>query len=438
MLINKQGAKDPLQGSAGGASPYQRVNYQHYVLFLLGTAYAFNLIDRQLLSILQESVKSDLQLSDTQLGLLTGFAFALFYVLAGIPIARWADRSNRRNIISMAVGVWSLMTALSGAAANFVQLLLIRIGVGVGEAGCSPPAHSMISDIFPPEKRGTAIGLYSVGVNVGILFGFFLGGVLNEYFGWRLTFLIIGVPGLLLALVIRFTVAEPTRGWSENKQIATETIPLKQVARYILRQSAVLHLCFAASLTALATYGVISWSASFYIRVHNLGTAELGIWLALSSGVFGGIGTFLAGYISDRLGGTDKRWYMWVPALSILLSVPPLFFILTTGDVQAALWVNLIPGLLMSSYIGPSVAMLHTLVEPRMRALASAIFFFVVNIVGLGIGSSLIGVVSDLLAAEHGVMSLPMAMLYVIPVACVWSCLHYLLAARSIKRTALN
>jgi len=181
-------------------SKYQSPAYRNYVLCFLTLIYAVNFIDRQLLSILQESIKVDLDLSDTQLGLLTGFAFALFYVIAGIPMARWADSSSRRNVISLSIGLWSFMTALSGVANNFWQLLLARIGVGVGESGCSPPAHSMISDMYPPEQRATALSFYSVGINIGIMLGFLLGGIINQYFGWRVAFFVVGAPGILIAL----------------------------------------------------------------------------------------------------------------------------------------------------------------------------------------------------------------------------------------------
>ncbi|MEM7019279.1 MAG: MFS transporter, partial [Pseudomonadota bacterium] len=191
---------------------------RYYALVVLTIVYTFNFIDRQLLAILQESIKADLDLMDWQLGLLTGFAFALFYVTAGIPIARWADRSNRRNIIALAIGLWSLMTAISGFVQNYTQLLLARIGVGVGEAGGSPPAHSIISDIFPPEKRASALAFYSMGVNFGILFGFLAGGWLNEFFGWRVAFMVVGLPGILIALIVLFTLREPIRGLSENRQ----------------------------------------------------------------------------------------------------------------------------------------------------------------------------------------------------------------------------
>ncbi len=208
--------------SSGVTNPYESARARNYALGLLTLVYAFNFIDRQLLAILQESIKLELSLSDSQLGLLTGFAFAVFYVTAGIPIARWADRANRRNIVAISVGLWSLMTAVSGAVQNYAQLLVARIGVGVGEAGGSPPSHSIISDIFPPNRRATAISFYSTGVNLGILFGFLLGGWLNEYFGWRVAFVVVGVPGLLLAIIVRWTLAEPIRGLTEQRQVSDQ------------------------------------------------------------------------------------------------------------------------------------------------------------------------------------------------------------------------
>ena len=435
MSLNKNIKIDgqKIQTIPDPVNPYEKRLYRHYVLGLLTIVYAFNFIDRQLLVILQESIKNDLMLSDTQLGLLTGFAFALFYVLAGIPIASWADRSNRRNIISLAVGIWSSMTAISGLSVNYIQLLLARIGVGVGEAGGTPPAHSMISDIYPPEKRGTAMALYSVGINIGIMFGFFLGGILNEYFGWRIAFIVVGLPGILMALLFRFSVVEPTRGWSEKKKVSRVAIPLRSVLRHLMARKSFRHLCMACGLTAFVAYGTISWQAPFYIRLHGLGTAELGLWLATSIGLFGAIGTFMGGYWCDKLGVKDKRWYLWIPAIAILISFPCQLYILTTASTYTALIVNLLIGLLMTCYIGPSVAILHDMVDQRMRAMASAILYLVLNIIGLGCGPTIIGVLSDTLGGAYGNESLRYAMLFVIPAGCIWSATHFFLAAKTIR-----
>ena len=410
-------------------SPYSSARYRNYVLGVLTIVYAFNFIDRQLISILQESIKRDLQLSDTQLGLLTGFAFAVFYVTAGLPIARWADRGNRRNIIAMAIGLWSFMTVISGFCANYLQLLLARIGVGIGEAGGSPPAHSMISDIYPPESRATALSTYSVGINLGIMFGFVIGGVLNEVVGWRWAFVLVGAPGILLALWIRLHIAEPVRGWAERTAVSDTQVPMAAVVKQLGGNRALRHLFIGSALNALVGYGTVNWMAPFFIRSHAMGTAELGIWLAVSAGVFGGIGTFLAGYLADRLGKRNRRWYLWVPALSILLVAPFSVFILTTDNLALALWINFIPGLLLTCYVGTGLAVIHGMVEQRMRATGSALFYLVINIIGLGLGPTIIGAISDHLAPELGNESLRQALLYVLPVASVWASVHFFIGA---------
>ena len=267
-------------------------NARYYSVGLLTIVYTFNFIDRQLLAILQESIKADLLLSDTQLGLLTGFAFALFYVSAGIPIARWADRGNRRNIVALAVAIWSFMTAISGFVQNYTQLLLARIGVGIGEAGGSPPAHSIISDIFPPESRASALAFYSTGVNIGILFGFLFGGWLNEYFGWRVAFMVVGIPGLIVALFVRYTLREPIRGLADNRTVKDKPEPFLSVLSLLWSRSAFRHIAFGAALNAFAGYSTSSWTASFMIRSHGMTTGELGTWLALIMGAGGAIGVF--------------------------------------------------------------------------------------------------------------------------------------------------
>jgi predicted MFS family arabinose efflux permease len=409
---------------------YDSPRVRYYFLGVMTLTYALNLFDRQLLSMLQESIKRELLLSDTQLGLLTGTAFAFFYVTAGVWIARWADRGNRRNIISIAVGLWSLMTALSGLAANYAQLFLARMGVGLGEAGGSPPAHSMISDVFPPEKRATAMATYSVGVNIGIMAGFLFGGILNEYFGWRTAFLAVGIPGVLLALLIRLTIKEPIRGWSENRAVSSESIPLGTVFTELWRQPAFRHISLAGGLTALVGYGTMNWSAPFFIRQHGLGTAELGVWLAMGSGVCGGIGTFAAGYFCDRLSTTDRRWNMWLPGITAVISALCMVFILTRESPYVALTANLLMGALITCYIGPTIATLHSIVDPRMRAMVSALFYLIINVIGLGIGPTLIGGISDALTPSYGAEALKHAMVIVIPAAAIWSALHYVLAAR--------
>jgi len=301
-------------------NPYATPSARYYAVGLLTLVYTFNFIDRQLLAILQESVKADLLLEDWQLGLLTGFAFAVFYVTAGIPIARWADNSNRRNIVALAVGTWSFMTAISGLAQNYTQLMLARIGVGVGEAGGSPPAHSMISDMFPPENRATALSFYSMGVSFGILFGFLFGGWLNEIFNWRVAFFIVGAPGLLVALAVRFTLHEPIRGLADNRTVS-ESVPITQVLELLWSRLSFRHMAFGAALNAFAGYSISNWSASFFIRSHEMSTGELGTWLGLSQGLGGAIGVFFGGYFAEKLARNDVRWYMRLPACSLVHAI---------------------------------------------------------------------------------------------------------------------
>ena len=405
---------------------------RYYVLFILTVVYTFNFIDRQLLAILQESIKAELQLTDGQLGLLAGFAFALFYVTAGIPIARWADRSNRRNIVAGALALWSLMTALSGFVQNYLQLLLARVGVGVGEAGGSPPSHSMISDIFPPERRASALGIYSTGVNIGILFGFLLGGWLNEFFGWRVAFMVVGAPGILLALVVRFTLQEPVRGLAENRTASDEAVPFGAVMRTLWTRRSFRHMSLGAALNAFCGYSIASWTASFMIRSHEMSTGELGTWLAAISGLCGAIGVTVGGMVADRMGSRDKRWYMWVPAVAGVIMVPFMALVYVTDNAYTALLFAVIPGLLSNVYLGSTLATTHSLVGLRMRALSSAILFFILNIIGLGLGPLLVGMLSDQLEPSLGVHSLRQAMLYLLPGVMAWSTLHFFLAARTL------
>ncbi|MDC0362013.1 MFS transporter [Halioglobus sp.] len=417
------------------SNPYQSAATRRYALLLLTVVYAFNFIDRQLLAILQESVKADLGLSDGQLGLLAGFAFAIFYVTAGIPIARWADRSNRRNIVAGAVFLWSFMTAVSGFAQNYVQLLLARIGVGVGEAGGSPPSHSIISDIFPPEKRASAMGFYSTGVNIGILFGFLLGGWLNEFFGWRVAFIVVGIPGIFVALLVRATLAEPIRGLSENKHTAPEepSPSLGETLNILWSRRSFRHMSLAAALNAFCGYSTASWTASFMIRSHSMSTGELGTWLAMISGVGGAIGVIAGGILADKMALRDKRWYVWVPAAAGAISVPFVAAVYIADTAYMALILSIIPGLLHNVYLGSTIATTHGLVGLRMRALSSAILFLILNIIGLGLGPLLVGMLSDSLQASEGAHSLRQAMLYLLPPIMAWSTIHFLLAARSLR-----
>ena len=383
--------------------------YRRYVLFILTLVYTFNFIDRQILVILQESVKAELQLSDAQLGLLTGLAFAVFYVSLGIPIARWADRGNRRNIVALAIAVWSGMTVLCGLVQNYIQLLLCRIGVGVGEAGCSPPAHSMISDYYPPQKRATAMAIYSMGVYIGILLGFLVGGWVNQVFGWRAAFFVVGAPGLLIALVVRWTVREPLRGMHDG--VSDEAPPsFADTLMSLWRLRSFRYFSFGTALAAFTSYGIGNFMPSFLIRFHDFDSMQTGASLALASGVGGGLGTICGGLWADRKGTADKRWYLWVSVITLIINVPLVLAALFAGQSLVALAFVFLATFTGACYLGPTLAITHTLVKPRMRAMASAVLFLILNLIGLGFGPLTVGLLSDFLAASLGGASLRYAM----------------------------
>ncbi len=379
-----------------------RPGVRRYVLGILVVVYTFNFIDRQILSILMESIKADLQLSDQALGFLAGFAFAAFYATMGIPLALWADRGNRRNLISVALALWSAMTALSGLAQNFWQLAIARIGVGIGEAGCSPPAHSLISDYYPPRERATALGIYALGIPFGIMFGLFIGGWINEAFGWRRAFFVVGVPGLLLAALVRFTLPEPTRGSAEGRAASDDRPSVMETFRFLARRRAFVHLSLGGAMAAFVGYGVAAWFPAFLIRTHGLGTGEIGLWFGLAMGIAGGAGMFLGGWCADRFGARDTRWYLWTVAVAMVLAVPFGAAAYLVGNPYLALVLFLPPIFAANFWQATSFAQAQGLVRLRMRAMASAILLFIANIIGLGAGPWAVGLVSDLLVSRFG------------------------------------
>ncbi len=401
-------------------------SYRRFVLVMLTIVYAFNFIDRQILVILQEAIKADMGLSDVQLGLLSGFSFAVIYVTAGIPIAYWADRGNRRNIVALSLSVWSGMTAISGLAQNYLQLLLARIGVGLGEAGGSPPSHSMISDYYPEEHRGKALSFYSTGIYVGILVGYLFGGILAQSFGWRVAFFVVGIPGVLFAILLRFTIKEPVRehkAGDRSPSLAETLSVLKQRPSFWL-------IAVATGFLAFVQYGVGNFLPSFLIRMHGMSISEVGAVLAPVAGIMGGIGTFLGGYFADRFGRNDKRWYLRVALISGALAIPMYMGFSVADSALLSVAFLAIANLFMPMYLGPCIATCHMVVPPRMRALSSAILFFALNIIGLGVGPVFTGFISDSLASSYGERSIGYALLITAQVGIVGLLLFFLAIRR--------
>lgn len=413
------------QGAEGGAvgthvrpvSP----GYRRYAVGLLFFVYVFNFIDRQIVTILAEPIKQDLGIADWQLGLMTGTAFAIFYCTLGIPIARLAERRNRPWIIGLSLAAWSGFTALCGLAQNFVQLVLARIGVGVGEAGCTPPAHSLIADYTPKEQRASAMALYSMGNPVGGLVGVVTGGLIADAFGWRMAFLVVGLPGLLLAVVAIATLIEPrVRQAAAAARAAAERAAqpsFGDALRVLKGKRTFWYMALAVSIVAFIGYGHAPFGASFFLRVHGDEIGQIaarfglgpigfvGLSLGLILGVSAGAGVYLGGIIADRFGAKDLRAYMGIPGVAVLASVPLYTVALLMPTFMPVVGLLAINAVLVSLWQGPVYATVQNIAPTHMRATAASIFLFIANLIGLGLGPLAVGAVSDLLAGPFGMGS---------------------------------
>ncbi|PZQ24512.1 MAG: MFS transporter [Sphingopyxis macrogoltabida] len=376
------------------------------MLWVLLIVYIFNFLDRQIVNILAEPIKADLGLSDTALGLLAGPAFAVFYALIGIPIARYADKdgTNRVRLIAVALAIWSAMTAICGLAQNFAQLLLARIGVGIGEAGCTPAAHSLITDSVKPEKRSSAIAFYGMGVPIGSLLGLVIGGIVNDLYGWRIALMLVGLPGLLLALVILAVLREPRHMRPAEAVAATAPAQLSTRAalREIFASRAFVYILIAASVTAFLGYGKALWTISFFIRSHGLSTTEAGLAMAVVLGLAAAVGTWLGGKVADKYGARDKRHILTFPAYGMAIFAPVLFLGYYMEHWLVAMALLVVPSIVNNAYYGPAYGSVQGLVRPQARAVAASIMLFGQNLIGLGFGPFLFGVLSDALAPAYG------------------------------------
>ena len=391
------------EASAGAAQEEKRTSgYSWFVLGVLTIVYTFNFVDRQIIAILSPAIKEDLGLSDSMLGLLKGLAFAVLYTTLGIPIAWLADRWNRVSIVSISLALWSGFTALSGLAANATQLALARIGVGIGEAGCSPPAHSLISDYFPKEKRASALSIYSLGIPFGQMFAFLAGGWVLENLGWRNAFFVVGIPGILLAIIMKLTVKEPIRGAQEIGGDISKQIDFKSGLKQLMTIPTYWGVTAGVTLASFTGYGTGLWIVDFYRRTYELSYTEITLPLALLNGLAYGIGTFLGGYMTDRLGKKDKGAYAWLPAVGMVMTIPAGWLSLwSPTPLGAFLWsAPFLVGL--GFYLGPSFSLVQTLAPVRLRAFATAFFFLILNLVALGFGPLWVGALSDIFAADYG------------------------------------
>jgi predicted MFS family arabinose efflux permease len=373
--------------------------HRSLALLLLTIVYVFNFIDRQILVILQESIKADLGVSDAQLGLLTGFSFALFYTFVGIPIARIADKGDRRAVVAVALAVWSGMTALSGLAANYVQLLAARIGVAVGESGGSPPAHSIISDLYPAEQRGRALSIYSAGIYIGVLVGFLVGGFIDERFDWRTAFFVVGLPGVAFAAIVALALKEPLRGLSDGAPPPPAPSFLAVLGRlWALR--AFRYYAVACGGTAFVLYGIGNFQPSLLARVHGLSSGDIGALLSFVQGVGGALGTFAGGFLCDHLARRGPERMLLVPIFGALAGGPLLYGGILAPTPALSVACFFLSTACFAMFLGPCLALTHGLVAQNMRAMSSAVLFLALNLIGLGLGPLTVGAFSDLFTAQ--------------------------------------
>lgn len=381
-----------------------------YVLAILTLVYTFNHIDRQILLILVEPIKAELGISDSAIGFLTGFAFAVFYATFGIPIAMWADRGNRRNILSLALAIWSGMTALSGLAQGFWQLMIARMGVGVGEAGGTPPATSMISDLYAPKERAFALGIYTSGIGLGILAGFAIGGYVYQAFGWRVAFFVAGIPGLLLAVLVRLSIREPQRGAIEQRSSEAPASSLTETLGFIGRQSSFLWLLAGCCLICISANAFLAWTPSHLQRAYDVGPADIAIPLGLLIGGVGSVGAILLGRVCDRLSARSLAWRPLMIAICAALALPFAWMFLQAKSLNMAYAWNLIPSFIGLIYASIAYTASQELVGLRMRAFASAFMLFCLTLIGIGGGPTIVGWLSDYFAASGESMPLKSAL----------------------------
>ncbi|MBT6264286.1 MAG: MFS transporter [Halieaceae bacterium] len=403
---------------------------------LLLLAYALSMCDRMVLSILFPDIKTEFGLSDTQLGLLGGISFALFYATMGLPIARLSDQYSRKWIVIISLIIFSLMTVLSGLAAGFISLLILRIGVGIGEAGVNPASHSIIADYFPPQRRAFAMATLMLGASIGMILGFVLGGSIAEAHGWRTALIAVGAPGMLLALVMAKLLIEPRRGTFEAHSGAPSP-PIRTTAVAMWSNKAMRHLIAGAVVAGLLGYGLTQWLPTFFSRQHDLGQSQTGLLMAGIFGIPGALGALAAGKLFDRLAVRGFQYGMRMLAVVPFVTLPFFIMGLLADDLTTAVLLFIIPGFAGNYALGPTLAMIQTLSPVNMRAVSAAIKMLFLNLIGLGLGPLLVGAISDVLAPRYGDNALGVALAYFTLVG-LWGSYHFWLCARALAENQVT
>lgn len=408
----------------------------YYVLLMLTMLMLVSYLDRHVLAIFVQPIKQELGLSDSQIGLLTGLAFSAVYALCGLPLARVADTASRKAVLCGSLVAWSAMTALCGAVQNFWQLFAARMGVGAGEAGGVPASHAMISDMFPPERRASAMAFFTTGGALGILGGFAIGGWLEAAFGWRGAFLLLGLPGLLLAVLIAFTLREPARGASGAASLAMQGGGSRFAHLSLLRNPTVSFLLLGQALANLLTFSQLQWMPAFFERTFGMARHEIGESIAMTRGVGMILGLIVGGLLADRLARRSLALPLTVVIAAQILAVVPNVGLYAVGDVGAALTLTALAGFFSAMALGPEIATRHSLGPPHQRATISSMSLVCSGLIGVGLGPWIVGLLSDGFAPAHGDQSLRMALLIVMAAASPLVLIVYTVALQRLRRQA--
>lgn len=403
-----------------------------YTLGLLLLIFISGHVDRNILNVFVEPIKAEFGVSDLWMGLLTGLAFSFFYTVATIPIARAADRGSRKVIILWGLTIWSIMTAVQGAARAFWHLFLARVMVGAGEATITPSSHSIIADLYPPERRALPLGIYSAGGHIGMLIGFGMGGVLAETFGWRVAFVVVGLPGLALALLGWATLHEPARGQAEGRPDEVVPARFREVLTYLLRLRSFRNLALSAAIFAGVAGTFNIWGVAFMQRIHGLGLAEAGLLFGIATGIPGILGTLVSSWLSDRLVTRDPRWAARIPAIGAVAMVPFGIGFVLAEEVNVGLGLYAVQVFLSTFWMGPAFSTAQGLARLRMRSTAAAIFLLTITVVGLTTFPAAVGAMSDAFAGFAGVEGLRYALL-VLAVSNLWGAVHSIRVGRTIR-----
>jgi predicted MFS family arabinose efflux permease len=401
-------------------------------LTLLMLAFTLSICDRMILSILFPDIQAEFGLSDTQVGLLGGMTFALFYATMGLPIARLSDQYSRKIIIITSLVIFSLLTVFSGLAAGFISLLLFRIGVGIGEAGVNPASHSIIADYFPPQRRGFAMAILMLGGSFGMMLGFVGGGFIAEAYGWRIALVSVGVPGVLLAVFMAKLLKEPVRGTFET-ETPPPPPPILATAAAMWANPAMRHLIAASIIAGMVSYGLTQWLPTFFMRSHDLSQSETGMLIAGVFGILGAIGALVAGKWFDRLSIRGFQYGLWMIAIVPFFSMPFFVLGLLADNLTTAMLLFIVPGFCANFFLGPTLAMVQTLSPVHVRAVTAAIKMLCLNLIGLGLGPLLVGVLSDVLSPSYGEQALAVALAYFTLLG-LWGSLHFWLCGRAIAK----